>query len=140
MAAPSKTVKEIIDAWVAAGCTVRPGGSGHFAVFDRDGKRVATIPSSPSDRRVLANARSELRRFERARSAPTRLGELAQRLREARAALVAAADALPPGLEGGEAQRAALVERLDEVIDEASLLAAELPALQQAVRRRAGGG
>ncbi len=138
MAAPSKTVKEIIDAWQAAGCTVRPGGSGHFAVLDRDGKRVATIPSSPSDRRVLAMARSELRRYERARSAPVRLGELAQRLRDARAAIIASADALPPGIEGGEAQRAALVERLREVLDEAAAVAAELEPLRTAVQRRTG--
>ena len=44
MAAPSKTVKEMIDAWLAAGCTVRPGGSGHFAVLDGDGKRVPRFP------------------------------------------------------------------------------------------------
>lgn len=138
MAAPSKTVKEIIDAWQAAGCTVRPGGSGHFAVLDPDGKRVATIPSSPSDRRVLAMARSELRRYERARSAPVRLGELAQRLRDARAAIIASADALPPGIEGGEAQRAALAERLREVLDEAAAVAAELEPLRTAVQRRTG--
>ena len=138
MAAPSKTVKEMIDAWQAAGCTVRPGGSGHFAVLDRDGKRVATIPSSPSDRRVLAMARSELRRYERARSAPVRLGELALKLRDARAAITASADALPPGIEGGEAQRAALAERLHEVLDEAAALAAELEPLRTAVQRRIG--
>ena len=138
MAAPSKTVKEIIDAWQAAGCTVRPGGSGHFAVLDRDGRRVATIPSSPSDRRVLATARSELRRYERARSAPQRLGELAQRLREARSAITTATDALPPGIVGGEAQRAALAERLDEVLAEAAAVAAELEPLRNAVQRRTG--
>ncbi len=138
MAAPSKTVREMIDAWQAVGCSVRPSGSGHFAVVDRDGKRVATIPSSPSDRRVLATARSELRRYERALSAPTRLGELAQRLREARAAITVAADALPPGIEGGEAQRAALAERLDEVLGEASAVAAELEPLRTAVQRRTG--
>ena len=56
-----KEVKALVRRLRAAGCSVIPGGK-HLTVRDPEGRRVGTLPVSPSDTRSLRNTISDLRK------------------------------------------------------------------------------
>ena len=56
-----KDLKKLIKAAQAAGYDVRVTKRGHITI-GRDGRRITTLPGTPSDRRSMANALAPLRR------------------------------------------------------------------------------
>lgn len=60
-AVPVTSVREMRAGLESVGLRVWPGGS-HLRVTTRSGRRVGTLPTTPSDRRSLRNSRAQIAR------------------------------------------------------------------------------
>lgn len=57
-----KDIAVVLNALRAQGYEVKMGGSGHWKVYDPDGRLITTLPATPSDGRGIRNAIAVLRR------------------------------------------------------------------------------
>lgn len=58
----AKEFKQMLKPFLDAGFRVEPTRNCHVRVLDVNGNPVAVVPSTPSDRRAVLNARAQLRR------------------------------------------------------------------------------
>jgi predicted RNA binding protein YcfA (HicA-like mRNA interferase family) len=57
-----KEIAKILKALTAQGFEVKKGGSGHWKIYDADGRMVTVLAATPSDPRSVRNAIAVLRR------------------------------------------------------------------------------
>lgn len=57
-----KEIAKILGELDRQGFTAKLGGSGHWKIYNADGRMITVLPATPSDARALRNAIAVLRR------------------------------------------------------------------------------